>query len=96
MNRASGSEQCSAWRAALLLFAGFFLVACDPFAPEGGSEFKDCRYELERLPGYRQLSGGDRLQFIHQCMERKGLQASEKCKAAGAQGKLHCAYEQAP
>jgi hypothetical protein len=86
-------RQAAALFACLLAACG--LAACDPFAPVAGSDFKECRYDLERLPNYRQLSGGERLQVIHQCMERKGLRATEKCVAAGAQGKPHCEYEPA-
>ncbi|MEJ7929811.1 hypothetical protein WG922_07495 [Ramlibacter sp. AN1015] len=61
----------------------------------GGYEYKECQLNLEKLPRSSELGGGDRLVFIDRCMAEKGLRPSERCVAAGAQGKRHCEYERA-
>lgn len=75
------------------LALGLLLAACNPFQPEAGFDYKECETTLKKLPRYTELSGGDRLAFIDTCMAEKNLRPTEKCVAAGAQGKPHCEYQ---
>ncbi len=69
------------------------LAGCNPFQPQAGFDYKECETNLKKLPRYSELSGGERLGFIDACMAEKNLRPSQKCVAAGAQGKPHCEYE---
>jgi hypothetical protein len=69
------------------------LSACNPFAPAYEWEVKECRYDLSKLPNYVEMEPGARLAFIDKCMADKGWMPTEKCHAARAEGKTHCAYE---
>lgn len=82
-------------RTVLLSFSVLLLSGCDPFAPTGGFEYKECRHKLETRADHDQIAGGNRLAIIDRCMAEKGFRPSAKCVAAGAQGKPHCDYEDA-